>query len=70
MNCVIALRIQGPNKNATKNMKRELVKGRSHDAQLQIVFQLAQEFASSCLLLMIHSLSCWAMCLTIPDWFT
>ena len=29
MNCVIALRIQGPNKDATKNMKRGLVKGRS-----------------------------------------
>ena len=70
MNCVIALRIQGPNKNATKNMKRGLVKGRSHNAQLHLLFQLPQEFASSSLLFMIHSLSCWAMSLTIPDWFT
>ena len=32
MNWVTALRIQGPNKNAAKNMKRGPVKGRSHDA--------------------------------------
>ena len=70
MNWVIALRIQGPDKSAAKNMKRGSVKGRSHNAQLQILFQLPQEFASSSFLFMIHSLSCWAMSLTIPDWFT
>ena len=70
MNWVIALRIQGPNRSAAKNMKRGLVNGRSHDAQLQILFQLLQEFASSSPLSMIHCLSCWAMSLTIPDWFT
>ena len=70
MNWVIALRIQGPNKRAAKNMKRGSVKGRSHNAQLQILFQLPQEFASSSLLFMIHSLSCWPVSLTIPDWFT
>ena len=32
MNWVIALRIQGPNKSATKSMKKGPVKGRSHDA--------------------------------------
>ena len=40
MNWIIALRIQGPNKSAPKNMKRGLVKERSHDTQLQILFQL------------------------------
>ena len=45
MNWVITLRIQGPNKSATKNMKRGPVKGRSHDVQLQILFQLPQGFA-------------------------
>ena len=69
MNWVIALRIQGPNKSVVKNMKREPVKGRSHDAQLQILFQLPQKFASCSLLFKIRSLSCWAMSLTIPDWF-
>ena len=67
-NWEIALRIQGPKKSTAKIMKRGPVKGRSHGAQLQI-FQLSQEFASSSLLFMIHSLSCWAMPLTIPDWF-
>ena len=52
------------------NMERGLVKGKSHDAQLQILFQLPQEFASSTPLFMIHSLSCLAMSLTVPDWFT
>ena len=70
MNWVIALSIQGPKRSAAKNMKRGLVKGKSHDAQLQILFQLSQAFASPSLLLMICSLSCWAMSLTIPDWFT
>ena len=70
MNWVIALRIQGPNKSAAKNMKRGLVKGRSHDAQLQILFQLFQEFASSSLLFMIRCLSYWPMYLAIPGWFT
>ena len=51
-------------------MKRGPVKGRSHDAQLQILFQLPQELASFSFLFMICSLSCWAMFLTIPDWFT
>ena len=46
-------------------MKRGPVKGRSHDAQLQILLQLPQELVSSSLLLMIHFLSCWAMSLTI-----
>ena len=50
MNWVTALRIQEPNRNATKNMKRRLVKGRSHDAQLQILFQLPQELVSFSLL--------------------
>ena len=70
MTWVTALRIQGPNKSVVKNMKREPVKGRSHDAQLQILFQLPQELASFSFLFMICSLSCWAMFLTIPDWFT
>ena len=61
MKWVIALRIQGPNKNVTKSMKRGPVKGRSHDAQLQILFQLLQELASFSLLFMICSLSCWAI---------
>ena len=64
------LRIQGPNKSATKNTKRGAVKGRSHDAQLQILFQLSQEFANFSLLFMIRFLSCWPMFLTIPDRFT
>ena len=51
-------------------MKRGLVKGGSHDVQLQILFQLPQELASSSLLFLIRSLSCWAMSLTTPDWFT
>ena len=51
-------------------MKRSLVKGRIYDAQLQIFSQLPQEFGSSCLFFMICSLRCWAMSLTIPDWFT
>ena len=68
MNWEIALRIQGSEKSTAKIMKRALVKGRSHDAQLQML-QLSQEFASSSLLFMIHSLSCWAMSLTIPGWF-
>ena len=46
MNWVTALRIQGPNKSTTKNMKRGPVKGRSYNAQLQILFQLPQELAS------------------------
>ena len=70
MNWIIALRIQGPNKSAPNNMKRGLVKERSHDAQLQILFQLPQELASFSLFFMIFSLSCWAMSLTISDWFT
>ena len=70
MNWVIALRIHGPNKSIAKNMKRGLVKGGSHDVQLQILFQLPQELASSSLLFLIRSLSCWAMSLTTPDWFT
>ena len=71
MNWVIVLRLQGPNKSAAKSMKRGPVKGRSHDTQLQILFQLPQELASFSLLFMICSLSCcWAMSLTISDWFT
>ena len=70
MNWVIVLRIQGPIKSTAKNIKRGLVKGRSHHAQIQILFQLPQEFASSSLLFMICSFSCWAMSLTIPVWFT
>ena len=70
MNWVIALRIQGPNKSTAKSMKREPVKGKSHDIQLQIMFQLPQELAGFSLLFMICSLSCWAMSLTISDWFT
>ena len=58
MNWVTALRIQGPNKSTTKNMKRGPAKGRSHNAQLQILFQLPQALSSSSLLFMIHSLSC------------
>ena len=61
MNWVTALRIQGPNKSTTKSMKRGPVKGRSHDAQLQILLQLLQELASFSLLFMICSLSCWAI---------
>ena len=67
---VIVLRIQGPNKSIAKNVKRGPVKGRSHDAQLQILFPLFQEFASSSLLFMICCLSGWPMSLAIPDWFT
>ena len=63
MNWVRTLRIQGPNKSAAKSMERGLVKGRSHDAQLQILLQLPQELASFSLLFMICSLSCWAMSL-------
>ena len=70
MNWVIALRKQEPNRSITKNMKRGSVKVRSHDTQLQILFLLPQEFASSSLLFMIPFLSCWAMSLTIPDWFS
>ena len=70
MNWVTALRIQGPNKSTAKNMKRGRIKRRSHDAQLQILFQLPQEFVSFSLLFMIRSLSCWDTSLTIPDWFT
>ena len=70
MNWVRTLRIQGPNKSTAKNMKRGPGKGRTHDAQLQILFQLPQELVSFSLLFMICSLSCWAMSLTIPDWFT
>ena len=51
MNWVIALRIQGPNKSAAKSMKRGPVKGRSHNAQLQILLQLPQELANFSLLL-------------------
>jgi len=51
MNWVIALRIQGPNKSAAKSMKRGPVKGRSHDAQLQILLQLPQKLAAFSLLL-------------------
>ena len=69
MDWVIALRIHGHNKSATKNMKRGPVKRRSHDAQLQILFQLSQGFARSSFLFMIHSFSYWAILLTIPDWF-
>ena len=65
MNWVIALRIQGSNKSAANSLKRGPVKGRSHDAQLQILFQLPQELASISLFFMICSLSCWAMSLTI-----
>ena len=46
MTWVTALRIQGPNKSAAKSIKRGPIKGRSHDAQLQILFQLLQELAS------------------------
>ena len=35
-------------------MKRGLVKGRSHDVQLEILFQLPQEFTCSSLLFMVH----------------
>ena len=70
MNWVIALRIQGPNKGAAKSMKRGPVKGRSHDAQLQTLFQSPQELASLSLFFMICSFSFWAMSLTISDWFT
>ena len=70
MNQVIALRLQGPNENAAKTMKRGPVKGRSHSAQLQILFQLPQELSSFSLLFMICSLRCWAPSLTLPDWFT
>ena len=69
-NWVTALRIQGPNKSAAKRMERGLVQGESHNAQLQILLQLSQELASSSLLFMTYSLSCWAMFLTISDWFT
>ena len=34
----ITLRIQGPNKSTAKSMKRRPVKGRSRNAQLQILF--------------------------------
>ena len=51
MNWVIALRIQGPNKSAAKSMKRGPVKGRSHDAQLQILLQLPQKLVAFSLLL-------------------
>ena len=67
MNQVVALRIQEPNKSAVKNMKRGPVKERSHDAQLQIVFQLPQEFASFSLLFVICPLSSMAISLTISD---
>ena len=67
MNWVVALRIQRPNKTARKSMKRGPAKGRNHDAQLQILFQLSQELASSSLLFMICSPTCWAMSLTIPS---
>ena len=70
MNQAIALRTQGPNKSATRSMKRGPVKGRSYDAERQILFQLLQKLASSSLLFIIHSSSCWAMALTIPDRFT
>ena len=70
MNWVIALRIQGPKRSTTKNMKRGLVEGKSQDAQLQVLFQLPQEFAGPSLIFMICSPSCWAVSLTIPDWFT
>ena len=70
MNQVIPLRLQGPNKNAAKTMKRGPVKGRSHSSQLQILFQLPQELSSFSLLFMICSLSCWATSLTLPDRFT
>ena len=70
INWVIALRIQGPNKSTAKSMKSGPIKSRSQDAQLQILFQLPQELASFSLLFMICSLSCWAMSLTISDWFT
>ena len=56
MNCVRALRIQGPHKSTAKNIKRGPVKGRSLNAQLQILFQLPQEFANSSLLFKIRSL--------------
>ena len=59
MNWVVVLRIQGPNKSSAKNMKRGPVKGRSHDAQLQILLHLPQELASFCLLFMICSVSHW-----------
>ena len=51
-------------------MNRGTVKGRSHNAQLQILLQLPQELASFSLLFMISSISCQAMSLTISDWFT
>ena len=69
MNWVIILRIQGPNKSTTKTMNRGTGKGRSHDAQLQILLQLPQKLASFSLF-MIYSLSGWALPLTISDWFT
>ena len=43
MDWVIALRIRGRNKSATKNMKRGPVKRRSHDAQLQILFSYPRD---------------------------
>ena len=52
-NWVIALSMQGPNKRATKTMKRGL----------------AQEVASFSLLFMICSHRRWALSLTISDWF-
>ena len=56
MNWVRTLRIQGPNKSAAKSMERGLVKGRSHDAQLQILLQLPRELACFPLHFMICSL--------------
>ena len=64
MNWVIILRIQGPNKSTTKTMNRGTGKGRSHDAQLQILLQLPQKLASFSLLFIICSLSCWDVLLT------
>ena len=75
MNWVIALRIQGPNKSATKSMKRGPVKGRSQDDQLMTghgcpdIVSLTPGISFS-LLFMICSLGCWAMSLTVSDWFT
>ena len=63
MNWVIILRIQGPNKSTTKTMNRGTGKGRSHDAQLQILLQLPQKLASFSLLFLFVPLavgmSCW-----------
>jgi hypothetical protein len=69
MKRVMALRMQGPNKKANRSTKIGPAKGRSHEAQFQTSFHLFQEFANFCLLHATWSYNCWAMSLTIPDWF-